>query len=476
MTSTVMMVMMMLRNRAALSLANYIQKTMHGFTHIDLSYSDIKKNIVKILEAIVANSAALSSLTTLNLSHVDIGNTAGSVALQKLLASATNLKRLDLSCTGIALDVVSEGLTRQFNTLVSLDISGNIMPGKTGKSMGAPLFEKFLMTCKKLTELNLSDCKANGQSLIPLFSAMSKNTDLKGLSLNLSRNPIGSSITVLAAAFSTSSYICDLNLADCDLGDEGVFKLVGCLVKMTQLKRLNLDNAFKSHSKMRNKALAALVCLLDHEHALRRSCQLEHFSLCNTGSKGMDQYELAAFIERALCENEHLISLNISGHHAGDVPALSLGKNIPMACKLKRLILDSNDTSLQGLSALEMGIRRSYTMTEFPLPVSDIMEITKNTPVVYGCAGLSVGVLWGRIDKYLKRNANPTAVKATVETMSTFAPLTNTEQQNLTVCIMIMRLDRHHQGLLRNAEDSLKAKSKSAEEMSKKVPNATVIR
>lgn len=217
--------------------------------------------------------------------------------------------------------------------------------------------------------------------------------------------------------------------------DQGVLRIISGIIKLADLKKLVLNNNLKIKSKTRDKALQAIVVLLDQEYSANRLCQLEHFSLTNTGGgKGLDSLELGRIIERTLSNNDTLISLDLSGHHAGDVPVTSLSKSLPLATKLKRLVFDDNDTSAAGLRNLQVGISRCASLVEYPIPTNDILELNKSQAVTLSTSADSIATVMASINKSLRRNANPKAVMDNEDKLAQYNALSNLQQQELTVC------------------------------------------
>lgn len=82
----------------------------------------------------------------------------------------------------------------------------------------------------------------------------------------------------------------------------------------------------------------------------------------------------------ALGSNQSLQILDISGNLMGDVGARLLAKALQINNKLKTIIMDRNNVTLQGYSDIVYALENNYSMKTIPFPIFDISPHLKNHP------------------------------------------------------------------------------------------------
>lgn len=101
----------------------------------------------------------------------------------------------------------------------------------------------------------------------------------------------------------------------------------------------------------------------------------------------------------ALGSNQHLQVLDISGNLMGDIGARLLAKALQINNKLKTIILDRNNVTLQGYSDIVYALENNSAMRHIPFPIFDIAPSLKNHPD-------RTDVVMRKMQEYLHRNSS----------------------------------------------------------------------
>nr|XP_021326503.1 ribonuclease inhibitor-like [Danio rerio] len=240
----------------------------------------------------------------------------------------------DKGCAALA-----SGLRSNPEHLRELNLSGNNL-GDSVTLLSAVLEDP---RCK-LEKLWLSYCGLTDEGCAALASALRSNPEHLR-ELNLSRNKLGDSVTLLSAVLEDPH--CKLEklwLYNCGLTDEGCAALASALRSNPEhLRELNL-----SENKLGDSVTLLSAVLEDPQ------CKLETLWLSNCGLTD----EGCAALASALRSNpEHLRYLNLSGNNLGDSVTLLSAVLKDPRCKLEKLWLSNCGLTDEGCAALASALR-----------------------------------------------------------------------------------------------------------------------
>jgi len=164
-----------------------------------------------------------------------------------------------------------------------------------------------------------------------------------------------------------------LNLADNDMGDNGLLALTEVLAGNTTLKHLVLDRNFEKRTASRTKAMNSLADLI------ATKCKIEMLSIA--GSHGRHLKEDMIHFLLSLLTNENLTYLDISNNNGGNDIALAVSKVIQTNNSLKTIVWDGNGITLPGFQAIKFGLKRNKALTTIPHPDVDLLDCKKEERV-----------------------------------------------------------------------------------------------
>ncbi|XP_073779306.1 NLR family CARD domain containing 9 isoform X1 [Danio rerio] len=227
------------------------------------------------------------------------------------------------------------------------------------------VFQKLLPVIKQSRSVLLYNCGLTEMDWDNLTSALRSNpSDLRVL--NLSRNILGNSVTLLSAVLEDPcSKLEKLWLSDCGLTDEGCAALATALRSNPEhLRELNL-----SWNNLRDSVTLLSAVLEDPR------CKLETLWLSKCGITGKS----CAVLASALRSNpEHLRDLDLSGNKLGDSVTLLSAVLEDPHCKLKILWLSNCGLTDEACAALASALRsnpehlRELNLSKNKLGESDV--------------------------------------------------------------------------------------------------------
>ncbi|KAN0038240.1 hypothetical protein ACTA71_000412 [Dictyostelium dimigraforme] len=325
-----------LENKGILTLGSSIQTFSNGLTYLNIENTSCSgKGLEAMFGCLTVNNSVCSSMTYLNISNNKLEN-YGTTGLCKFLSKATALQQLLMSNTG----PVYSCLKTSSSSIQSLDFSGN---KSTTTKEGVIDLLSFFKQMSHLQSVNLSRIQTTPDDLKLLFSPATSL--LKCSSVDLSEN---------------------------DLGDGGIIKLCEIMYPNSNLHHLSIDGNFKTRSKLRARAIEALINLIDD------NTSIESLSLASGSGKYQLKGDLMPLL-LSLLKNQSLVKLDISGNGIGDSGALAVSKILWKNQTLKSLKCDGNDFSYTALKMIKSSIRRNEkSLTILPLPLGDISTILKN--------------------------------------------------------------------------------------------------
>jgi len=351
-----------LDDKAGQSLGQYLSSMSRGLVRLDLNGTQIgKAGMSAVCSALKKNVHMSSSLSFFDITNNKL-ESDGSSALANFLASPNSIRSLIISNTVANLDILLGALLRGSNEITHLDLSGNKFSKKE-----APTLSKFLQSSANLSVLNLSNTQIPVENVKDIITALCNNLYLKDATLNLAENKLGVAGARLIASLADKMVnIAAFNLNDNELNDDGISVLCEGLCFNTNIKRLYLDNNFKSKSKMRQNAMEAIVRLIGPEN----QCPIETLSLTGNSKANLGLDILPLF--HCLATNEKLVFLDVSGNGFGNRGAAALGKALQTNEKLETLLWDANGTTLDGFQSFNTGLKRNRHLKNSPVPINDV--------------------------------------------------------------------------------------------------------
>lgn len=146
--------------------------------------------------------------------------------------------------------------------------------------------------------------------------------------------------------------------------DSDLCNVVIAISKNKSLKHLNMGRSMKKHMSLIMDSVVQIIqddeCLL--QSLIIPDCRLRSdlFNLLN-----------------ALGDNKSLETLDISGNMIGDSGARLLAKALQINNKLKTIIYDRNNITLQGYNDIAYALESNRTVQYMPFPIFDITPCMK---------------------------------------------------------------------------------------------------
>uniref|UniRef100_A0A6Q2ZBA7 CARMIL pleckstrin homology domain-containing protein n=1 Tax=Esox lucius TaxID=8010 RepID=A0A6Q2ZBA7_ESOLU len=322
-----------LEDKGVSALSTQLAKLPLGLKHLNLSKTSMsQKGINSLAQALSANPAILTTLT-----HLDLcGNSLRGEDLPNLynfLGQPNSLVTLDLSNSDCSLDQVCTSLLR-----------GSV---------------------KNLSVLNMSKCvfsyngrkqKADEPHLVlndfplrALLLGLGCNPNLSEVSLDLSSCELRSGGSqILEGCIAEIPNISSLDISDNGL-DSDLSTLLVWLAKNRSIRHLSLGKNFNNiKSKNMSQVLDNLVHMIQEEES-----PLTSLSLADSKLKAD-----LSIVLNALGSNTSLTRLDISGNAMGDMGAKMLAKALQINTKLRTVLWDKNNVSLQGLQDVATALEK----------------------------------------------------------------------------------------------------------------------
>ncbi|KAF7275634.1 hypothetical protein GWI33_011478, partial [Rhynchophorus ferrugineus] len=304
--------------------------------------------------------------------------------LHNLLSQANALQYIDISSTDVILENLFGALVKGCTTnLVHLNVARN--PFSSKKSKEAPIsFKQFFSTTLNLKYLNMSHCKLPQEALKNLLLGLACNEFTKEMNLDISNNGLGSQgAHVLESCVHGVRCISSLDISDNNM-DSDLCNVVLAISKNKSLKHLNMGRSMKKHMSLIMDAVVQVIqeddCIL--QSLIIPDCRLRSdlFNLLN-----------------ALGDNKSLEVLDISGNLIGDSGARLLAKALQINGKLRTIVLDRNNITLQGYNDIAYALESNRTLQYIPFPIFDV------TPCMKASAERT-DILMRKIQDQLNRN------------------------------------------------------------------------
>ncbi|XP_029587678.1 F-actin-uncapping protein LRRC16A isoform X1 [Salmo trutta] len=377
-----------LEDKGVYALSAQLAKLPMGLKHLNLSKTSIsQKGVNSLAQALSANPAVPTTLT-----HLDLcGNSLRGDDLPNLynfLGQPNSLATLDLSNSDCCLDQVCTSLLRgSLKHLSVLNMSKSVFSSRRSKDVPHS-FKQFFGTALALSSVNLSGTKLPLEALKALLLGLGCNPNLCEVSLDLSSCELRSGgAQILEGCIAEIPNISSLDISDNGL-DSDLTTLLVWLAKNRSIRHLSLGKNFNNiKSKNVSQVLDNLVHMIQEEES-----PLTSLSLADSKLKGD-----LSIVLNALGSNTSLTRVDISGNGMGDMGAKMLAKALQINTKLRTVMWDKNNVSLQGLQDVASALEKNQTIRFMPIPIIDAAQALKASPEKTEEALL-------KMERYLLRN------------------------------------------------------------------------
>ncbi|KDR15295.1 F-actin-uncapping protein LRRC16A isoform X2 [Zootermopsis nevadensis] len=355
--------------QGASHLSSPLAKVPKGLIHLNLSHCGLSsKGVNQVAHALSLNKFMPSTLTYLNLSDNNLKEEINNLC--NFLAQPNSLTHLDISGTDTALETIFGALLRGCATnLVHLNVSRNVFSAKKTKEV-PPSFKQFFTSTLSLKHLNMSFCKLPLEALKNLLLGLACNESTIEIELDMSCNNLGAQgAHVLESCIHGIRCIGSLDISENNM-DVDLASVVTAVSKNKSIKHLNMGrNLNNMKPKHISSVMDAVVQMIQDE-----DCVLQSLSIPDSKLKS-DLYNLI----NALGSNQCLQSIDISGNLMGDAGARLLAKALQINSRLKSIIYDRNNITLQGYCDLAYALESNYTVRYMPFPIYDVVPCMKTS-------------------------------------------------------------------------------------------------
>ncbi|CAB3369160.1 Hypothetical predicted protein [Cloeon dipterum] len=347
------------------------------------------KGVNQLSHALLSNPNMFSTLAHLDLSGNSLKDDLNNLC--NFLAQPNCIAHLDVSGTDATLEHLFGALLRGCTThLTNLNISKNKFASKKGKEV-PPSFKQFFTSSLNLKFLNFSGCCLPLDALKNLLLGLACNESTEGLALDLSNNNLSASgAHVIESCIHGVRCLGQLDLNENNF-DVELATMITAIGKNKSLKHLNLG---RNLANMKQKhvvvIMEALVQMIQED-----DCILQSLSLADSKLK-TDIFSLI----NALGSNQCLQSIDISGNMMGDAGARLLAKALQINTKLKNMVFDRNNITLQGYSDIAYALESNFTLRYMPFPVFDVQHCMK-------ASAERTDLIMRRIQELIHRNVTP---------------------------------------------------------------------
>ncbi|XP_075777247.1 F-actin-uncapping protein LRRC16A isoform X3 [Pelodiscus sinensis] len=446
-----------LEDRGVSSLSVQFAKLPKGLKHLNLSKTSLSpKGVNSLSQSLSANQLIANTLIYLDLSgNVLRGDDLSS--LYNFLAQPNAIVHLDLSNTECALDMVCAALLRGcLQHLAVLSLSRTVFSHRKGKEV-PPSFKQFFSSSLALMQINFSGTKLSPEPLKALLLGLACNPNLKEVSLDLSSCELRSGgAQVLEGCIAEIHNITSLDISDNGL-ESDLSTLVIWLSKNRSIRHLALGKNFNNmKSKNLTPVLDNLVQMIQDEDS-----PLQSLSLADSKLKT----ELTIIIN-ALGSNTSLTKVDISGNGMGDMGAKMLAKALQINTKLRTVIWDKNNITAQGFQDIAVALEKNYTLRFMPIPMNDASQALKTNPE-------KTEEALQKIENYLLRNHETRKYLQEQAYRLQQGIVTSTTQQMIDrICVKV----QDHLNSLRNCGvDAVQEDLKSAERLMRDAKNSKTL-
>uniref|UniRef100_A0A8C7RVC3 CARMIL C-terminal domain-containing protein n=1 Tax=Oncorhynchus mykiss TaxID=8022 RepID=A0A8C7RVC3_ONCMY len=367
-----------LEDKGVSALSAQLAKLPMGLKYLNLSKTSIsQKGVNSLAQALSANPAVPTTLA-----HLDLcGNSLRGDDLSMSLGWPMLFR-----CSTPVFKVCTALLRGSLKHLSVLNMSKSVFSHRRCKDVPHS-FKQFFGTALALSSVNLSGTKLPLEALKALLLGLGCNPNLSEVSLDLSSCELRSGgAQILEGCIAEIPNISSLDISDNGL-DSDLTTLLVWLAKNRSIRHLSLGKNFNNiKSKNLSQVLDNLVHMIQEEES-----PLTSISLADSKLKGD-----LSIVLNALGSNASLTRVDISGNGMGDMGAKMLAKALQINTKLRTVMWDKNNVSLQGLQDVASALEK-YTIRFMPIPIIDAAQALKASPEKTEDALL-------KMERYLLRN------------------------------------------------------------------------
>ncbi|XP_039285032.1 F-actin-uncapping protein LRRC16A isoform X2 [Nilaparvata lugens] len=371
-------------------LSSPLAKAQKGLVHLNLSHCGLtSKGVNQLAHALSLNKPMPNTLTYLNLSGNNLKEDVNSLC--NFLAQPNMLTHLDISGTECTLESIFGALLRGCATnLVHLNVSRNAFSLKKGKEI-PPSFKQFFTSTLSLKYLNMAYCKLPLEALKNLLLGLACNESTTDISLDMSCNNLGSQgAHVLESCIHGVRSIGTLDITENNM-DVDLAAVVTAVSKNKSIKHLHMGrNLAGMKAKHISSVMDSVVQMIQEE-----DCVLQTLAIPDSRLKS-DLHNLI----NALGGNQCLQSIDISGNFMGDNGARLLAKALQINSRIRSILYDRNNITLQGYNDLAYALESNYTVRYMPFPIYDALPCMK-------VSAEKTNEVMKKIQEILHRNVSP---------------------------------------------------------------------
>ncbi|EFA76465.1 leucine-rich repeat-containing protein [Heterostelium album PN500] len=325
------------------TLCDCFSKLQHGLVSLDLSKCNLQPKAISILfESFERNFGMSLALKYLNLSYNKMGD-IGSQALAGWMSKIKGFHSLqNLVLSNCALNFQIMGPPLRVLDVPRLNLSGNRIDREASKTLGSQVFDSVTT----LTDLNLSECYLNAQSLEDIFVAFNRNRKIAHFTINLSRNSLGAGeASILSKSISGCRYLEALDISHNKLNCRSLMELINAIKNIDRfnLHELNIGNNYFTVGPEGDQ-LCGLIAQFITNFPTVRTLNLQ-------GGRYPLGKSLFPLLE-TLVKNQSLREIDISDNGLTDASASIVGEMLRYNNTLHYLNLDSNQFGLSGWTSI----------------------------------------------------------------------------------------------------------------------------
>jgi len=332
------------------------------------------------------------------LSQFKLGS-EGSVALASWLSVPNALARLILSDTQANTSVIAEALCKgSAASLQELDLSHN----KFGKGVTVTDLTALFSTCTRLRRVSLAFTLPSTEQLRDIIRALSGNSELEQLDLDLSGNALGVvGANLLALELKQFVSLAVLHVADNAFKDKGLAILCDALSENDRLAKLDLSDNFDFVAFRKSKLASSLFAEALGNLVASDKCRITHLKLRSTQKATQMKGELSPILVD-LGENGSVCELDLTGQSLEYQGFVGLTKMLQLNRSVRTLFIDDNGIDFQCLRSLLQALSRNKTLQLLPLPVNDFAALLSKADLA---SRREFQTIWSAIERILLENS-----------------------------------------------------------------------
>ncbi|XP_066438763.1 capping protein, Arp2/3 and myosin-I linker protein 3-like [Eleutherodactylus coqui] len=361
-----------IEDRGMAAIGQHLEQRQQSLQHLSIARISVTaKGISSLFQSLTLNGLFSKSLCYLDLSgNPGIFATDESTNFFNFLNHCTSLCHLNLSGTDCALDSLFESLHHGCSLSLSyLNAARNVYSHRKMKDTSN--ITEFLSKAFALKHINLSGTKLPPHALRAMFQGLANNEKISDLHMDLSNCELRSAgAQVLQEMIFDVNSVSSLDISGNDFNSEMV-TLILSVGRSKSIKHLSLGKNFNpKFNTSVSDVLHRIVQLLQDD-----VCTINSLSLADSRLKSGTNVIL-----NALRNSNNLTKLDISGNSMGDPGAKLLAKALHINKKLRTLTWDRNNTTFVGFLDVGYALKRNFSLTSMPLPMTDISQAYRMNP------------------------------------------------------------------------------------------------